>query len=222
MRASATDILGRSLMVVIEVGSRLKRAIRASVPSRARLTSRLSVAVCSAGALLLAACQGETGAERDGEVQGPEEGWTHASPDGLPSVSAESYLEAGRYLAVVALCNDCHTEGWLPDGTVPEHEWLAGSATGLQGTWGVTFPSNLRLRAQEWSEPGPAPTGFAAFGADTITRKLIDPEHQVRHWSEFDAGGHFPAMEVPDLLVEDLRTFFRDLRPSDSQTIRGA
>jgi len=28
------------------------------------------------------------------------------------------------------------------------------------------------------------------------------------HWSEFDRGGHFAALEAPDLVVEDLRTFF--------------
>ena len=38
------------------------------------------------------------------------------------------------------------------------------------------------------------------------------PAGTVEHWSEFDTGGHFPAMEVPDLLVEDVRTFFRPLR----------
>ncbi|MGH8953303.1 MAG: epoxide hydrolase family protein [Acidimicrobiia bacterium] len=68
------------------------------------------------------------------------------------------------------------------------------------------------MHAQEWSEGGSAPTGFASFGRDTVTRKLLDPEHQIEHWSEFDRGGHFPAMEVPELLVEDIRTFFRPLR----------
>ena len=29
-------------------------------------------------------------------------------------------------------------------------------------------------------------------------------------------GGHFGAAEVPDLIVEDLRTFFRDMRDSRS------
>jgi hypothetical protein len=28
-------------------------------------------------------------------------------------------------------------------------------------------------------------------------------------WSEFDRGGHLPALEAPDLLVGDLRAFFR-------------
>jgi epoxide hydrolase len=32
------------------------------------------------------------------------------------------------------------------------------------------------------------------------------------HWSDFDRGGHFPAMEAPDLLVGDVRAFFRRLR----------
>ena len=28
------------------------------------------------------------------------------------------------------------------------------------------------------------------------------------HWSDFDSGGHFAAMETPQLLVDDIRTFF--------------
>lgn len=34
----------------------------------------------------------------------------------------------------------------------------------------------------------------------------------LRGWSEFDRGGHFAAMEEPDLLVGDVREFFRPLR----------
>jgi hypothetical protein len=61
------------------------------------------------------------------------------------------------------------------------------------------------------NQPGP-PTGVAVFAADTTIRSLMDPTGQITHWSEYDKGGHFPAMEVPDLLVDDLRTFFRSLR----------
>ena len=32
------------------------------------------------------------------------------------------------------------------------------------------------------------------------------------HWTEFDRGGHFAALEVPELLVDDVRMFFRHLR----------
>jgi len=32
------------------------------------------------------------------------------------------------------------------------------------------------------------------------------------HWAEFGRGGHFAAMEAPDLLVGDVREFFRQFR----------
>ena len=34
----------------------------------------------------------------------------------------------------------------------------------------------------------------------------------IVHWSEFDRGGHFAAMEAPDLLIGDIRAFFSKLR----------
>jgi hypothetical protein len=65
--------------------------------------------------------------------------------------------------------------------------------------------------AHESEHPGP-PTGVAVFAADTTIRSLMDPSGEIEHWSEFDCGGHFPAMEAPYLLAEDIRTFFRKLR----------
>jgi len=58
----------------------------------------------------------------------------------------------------------------------------------------------------------PAPAGLALFGGDDLLRRVMDPEHEVEHWSEFERGGHFPALEVPDLLVADVRAFFRRYR----------
>ena len=34
----------------------------------------------------------------------------------------------------------------------------------------------------------------------------------ITHWSEFDRGGHFAALEAPDLFVQDVRAFFRTVR----------
>ena len=56
------------------------------------------------------------------------------------------------------------------------------------------------------------PTGVAVFAADLSIRSVVDPSGTIAHWSEFDRGGHFPAMEAPDLLVEDIRRFFAELR----------
>jgi pimeloyl-ACP methyl ester carboxylesterase len=65
---------------------------------------------------------------------------------------------------------------------------------------------------QEWGGPSKAPQGWALFAAEPFVREVIDPDHRIAHWSEFDRGGHFAAMETPDLLVDDIRTFFRPLR----------
>lgn len=56
------------------------------------------------------------------------------------------------------------------------------------------------------------PTGVAVFAADMSVRSIIDPDHSLGHWAEYDQGGHFPAMEVPDLLIQDIRAFFGKLR----------
>jgi epoxide hydrolase len=59
---------------------------------------------------------------------------------------------------------------------------------------------------------GPAvPTAVAVFAADLSIRAAID-QGQITRWTEHGVGGHFPAMEVPQLLVEDVRAFFADLR----------
>jgi len=64
----------------------------------------------------------------------------------------------------------------------------------------------------EWGAPGEAPQGWALFAAQPFVRAMMDPYQENEHWSEFDRGGHFPAMEVPDLLVGDIRKFFRRFR----------
>jgi epoxide hydrolase len=67
--------------------------------------------------------------------------------------------------------------------------------------------------AHEWPGPSEVPQGWAVFAAtDDLVRRLIDPDEKLAHWSEFERGGHFAAMEVPDLLVTDVRAFFRSRR----------
>jgi len=52
----------------------------------------------------------------------------------------------GKYLVMIAGCNDCHTPGYMVTaGKVDEKAWLTGSPLGWQGPWGTTYASNLRL-----------------------------------------------------------------------------
>jgi pimeloyl-ACP methyl ester carboxylesterase len=63
-----------------------------------------------------------------------------------------------------------------------------------------------------WVGGSTVPQGWAVFNADGIVRRLMDPNFEVEHWSEFTDGGHFPAMEVPELLIRDIQNFFRKHR----------
>jgi epoxide hydrolase len=63
-----------------------------------------------------------------------------------------------------------------------------------------------------WVPSSDVSQGMAVFNADPILRRVMDPQCTMGHWSEFDEGGHFPAMEVPDILVGDVRELFCSLR----------
>nr|WP_228564119.1 hypothetical protein [Catenulispora rubra] len=63
-------------------------------------------------------------------------------------------------------------------------------------------------------EPSRTPTGLACFPAENliVLRHLAERSNNLVRWTEFERGGHFAAMEVPELLVGDVRAFFRQLR----------
>jgi pimeloyl-ACP methyl ester carboxylesterase len=82
----------------------------------------------------------------------------------------------------------------------------------------ATAGSSARLYyegAKSWGQankPSAVPTGVAVFPMDITIRSIAERQHNIVHWTEFDRGGHFAAMEAPDLLVADIRAFFRRLR----------
>ena len=85
--------------------------------------------------------------------------------------------------------------------------WLTATA----GSSARTYYDNMH--SGFWGkQPGTTPTGVAVFVEDVAIRRYAEGGNNVVHWSEFDRGGHFAAMEAPDLLVDDVRTFFRRLR----------
>jgi epoxide hydrolase len=68
------------------------------------------------------------------------------------------------------------------------------------------------MHSGNWPTPSAVPTGVAVFAEDISIRRYAEQGNNIVHWSEFDRGGHFAAMEAPDLLVGDIRGFFRGLR----------
>ena len=58
------------------------------------------------------------------------------------------------------------------------------------------------------------PTGFAEFPRETRhpPRSFAEDFYNIQRWTEFSRGGHHAALEVPDVLAEDVAAFFRTLR----------
>jgi microsomal epoxide hydrolase len=59
-----------------------------------------------------------------------------------------------------------------------------------------------------------APTGVAIFPREMMRppRAWVERLYDLRHWTEQPRGGHFAAMEQPELFVADVRAFFATLR----------
>ncbi|MFD7286488.1 epoxide hydrolase family protein [Streptomyces sp. NPDC059863] len=71
-----------------------------------------------------------------------------------------------------------------------------------------------RAHADYWGtppEPSTAPTALADFARENFIplRHVADRTNNIVQWTEYDRGGHFAAMEQPDLLMDDVRRFFR-------------
>lgn len=120
--------------------------------------------------------------------------------------AADPQLDRGRYLVRIAGCNDCHTAGYAPSGgKVPESQWLLGDSLGWRGPWGTTYPINLRLYMQGYTEEQWVKT------AKTAKARPPMPWFALHHMSEGDlralyryvrhlgpAGKPAPAYVPPD------------------------
>ncbi|ADD42602.1 epoxide hydrolase family protein [Stackebrandtia nassauensis] len=111
---------------------------------------------------------------------------------------------------------------WTDSDTVPEDAvsrdrlltnvmlyWLTGTA----GSSSHIYLETMRSGTDPYLQPTATPTGVAVFGGDLVkpVRSLAEKAHNIVHWSEFPRGGHFAAMEQPELMVADVRDFFGEL-----------
>lgn len=75
-------------------------------------------------------------------------------------------------------------------------------------------PNPLRL-----GERIETPTGVAMFPGEkdlVVPREWAERSYNIHHWNDMTRGGHFAALEEPDLLVDDIRAFFRELRTNEA------
>ncbi|MEU6405209.1 epoxide hydrolase family protein [Streptomyces sp. NPDC046985] len=116
--------------------------------------------------------------------------------------------------------------GGGPQAEIPvSRDWLLTNValywfTSSAGSSAQLYYESNRLDAEflrTWTGPWPLamPVGVASFPHDAVrpvrrwAERLLPT---LAHWSEFDRGGHFAALEQPDLFVADVRTFARTLR----------
>jgi pimeloyl-ACP methyl ester carboxylesterase len=110
-------------------------------------------------------------------------------------------------------------QSWTHNSEVPEDAvdrdrmltnvmlyWLTGTA----GSSANIYYEDKHSGA--WPQPSGVPTGVAVFAEDVSIRRYAEQSNNIVHWSEFDRGGHFAALEAPDLLIDDVRAFFRSHR----------
>ncbi|MDG4830070.1 epoxide hydrolase [Solwaraspora sp. WMMD1047] len=118
--------------------------------------------------------------------------------DGLP----EQSVDRDRILTDVSLywfTGTAASSAQIYYETAAETDW--GQADGAD--WG-------QADGADPGQPAPrVPTGVLLSTHDVTVRPWAERDHDVVRWTELDRGGHFLAMEAPDLLVGDLREFFR-------------
>jgi pimeloyl-ACP methyl ester carboxylesterase len=113
--------------------------------------------------------------------------------------------------------------GWTdgdgdPDDSVPRDRLLDNlSVYWLTGTIGSSMRLYYESNGPGRATPPPAvrvPTGHASFPAEigAVPRSWAERAFPLVHWSDMPRGGHFAALEAPDLLVADLQAFARTVR----------
>jgi epoxide hydrolase len=142
--------------------------------------------------------------EKFKELTDPEEG--------LP----EDSIDRDRILTDVSLYWLTGTAGSAAQ--VYYEQMSANAWSGAAGDWSPDSGQDTE-KSTDWGEGdwaasgrGTVPTGVLVSAHDVTIRRWAQRDHNVVHWSELDRGGHFLAMEAPDLLVGDVREFFRKVR----------
>jgi pimeloyl-ACP methyl ester carboxylesterase len=101
---------------------------------------------------------------------------------------------------------------------LPYDDWALGSA-GRPVIWEdrPEVPSGVDSKPLGRDERIDVPTGVVLFSLVRLPREWADRAYtDIRRFTEMPSGGHFGAMEEPQLLAEELRALFRPLRPDRS------
>jgi pimeloyl-ACP methyl ester carboxylesterase len=104
-------------------------------------------------------------------------------------------------------------EGQGAAGGVDRDRYLAHASiywfTGTGGSAANIYYEDTQSGSGYREVRNDTPTGVAVFPWDyRSVRSFAERANNIVHWTEMPRGGHFAACDAPDLLVEDIRTFF--------------
>ncbi|MGH2587002.1 MAG: epoxide hydrolase family protein [Dehalococcoidia bacterium] len=123
---------------------------------------------------------------------------------------------AGQLAWIVEKFKDWTDSTDVPEDAVSRDQMLTNVMLYRLTNTGGSSANLYYEAAKSWGavEPSTTPTGVAVFPREIAPsiRRLAERTNTIVHWTEFDRGGHFAAMEAPDLLVGDVRAFFRRFR----------
>ena len=94
--------------------------------------------------------------------------------------------------------------------------------TNLMFYWAPPAPGSVDSAARIYYESARDPAGreqrgrvevpvaYATFPHEIISppREWVEAHYAIERWTEMPRGGHFAALETPELLVDDVRAFF--------------
>ena len=128
------------------------------------------------------------------------------SPAGLAAWIVEKYRT----------WSDCH--GDVESSYTKDELLTTVTIYWVTGTIGSSVRMYKENQSHLWTmEPGEivaAPAGMALFPQEIARppREWAERSYDVRRWQEMPRGGHFAALEEPELLAHEVREFFRPLR----------
>jgi pimeloyl-ACP methyl ester carboxylesterase len=106
---------------------------------------------------------------------------------------------------------------WSDCGGHPENAFTRDQLLTIVTTYWVTETSASAARlywehknAKDAPEYVAVPTGVARYPKEVLRfpRPWVERRYNVTRWAEMPRGGHFAAMEQPELFAEDVRAFF--------------
>ena len=116
-------------------------------------------------------------------------GWSHLNKGKIEKTFSNDELISNIMIYIIT--NSFNTAAWIYFGRRKEG--------------GRSFPKNFKKIK--------VPTAIAEFPKEMLEwppKSYVNRIFNIKRWKKFSRGGHFAALEVPNLLINDIKKFFNE------------